>query len=327
MVVASALTAAVRTYCLRREVLDAPNARSMHAAPTPRGGGVAIAVVVVATTLVLAVTGLLQWRPAVAVLLATLLLAALGWLDDMSGLSRRLRFGAQVALVALLILLLEPELPRWLDRLGGVGQFLVLLVGGAWFINLYNFMDGIDGLAAGQGLVAALWLAAAFVSADEPGLAMLCLGLAGGCAGFLRHNWAPASIFLGDAGSATLGGLFLVLMFAGTRLSETAVAAFGCLFAVFLLDATLTLLTRVGRGEPFLSAHREHAYQRLARRLNSHAAASRYLLRVSLLAAGAGWLAWVSGSAAVWALPGTFLIIAALWVFVHFSYQAHVEST
>jgi UDP-N-acetylmuramyl pentapeptide phosphotransferase/UDP-N-acetylglucosamine-1-phosphate transferase len=140
----------------------------------------------------------------------------------------------------------------------------VTLCGLIWLSNLYNFMDGMDGLAASQTIIAALTLAVWSLQLGDYGLTILLLVLAAASYGFLLHNWHPASIFMGDVGSTTIGAFFgTVIVILNVRYG-VPVLALVMVFAVFVLDATVTLLRRVVRGEPFWLPHRSHYYQRLA---------------------------------------------------------------
>jgi Fuc2NAc and GlcNAc transferase len=248
-----------------RGVLDTPNHRSLHQRPTPRGGGVVIAAVVLASLL-----------PAVAwaglpVAHAALLLGVvggsslLGWLDDRHGLPARLRLGVQclLAIGAIGWLLMQGEagqgsagLPLWLFVPVAFGTFV-------WLTNLYNFMDGADGLAGTQGVAAALPAAVLLAAVGAFGLAVFAAALAAGSLGFLRANWPPARIFMGDVGSYCFGSAFASLAVLASLSTPLSPWAWALLLAPFIVDATLTLASRVLRGHSPTTAHREHLYQRL----------------------------------------------------------------
>jgi UDP-N-acetylmuramyl pentapeptide phosphotransferase/UDP-N-acetylglucosamine-1-phosphate transferase len=253
------LTGLLRRWLLRRQILDQPNERSSHRAPTPRGGGIAVlAVLLPAWALI---------EPALwPQLLAALALAVMGWWDDLRGLAAWPKLAVQVAAVALGLCFLLPV---------GDGQFSggllpqpfdLILAGLAWlwFVNLFNFMDGIDGIAGGEAACIALGLAAIALWIGGLGdLAPLSLALMGAVLGFLYWNWHPARIFLGDVGSQALGYLvgFLLLRAAG----EGAWVAALILPLYFWADASVTLLRRIAAGENILAAHAQHFYQRSLR--------------------------------------------------------------
>ena len=237
--------------------LDEPNERSMHSRPVPAGAGIGI----VATALLLwpwwhTRTDAFQ----LALLAGCVALGLVSLADDHWRLSPALRFGAQAAVVAVCLLALPskarlvPILPLALER--GVVALAWL-----WFINLFNFMDGIDGLAGSETIAVAIGYLAvgAFAGLDDPywGLALVIAASAGG---YLFWNWHPAMVFMGDAGSIPLGFLLGWLML---DLALAGAWPAGLILPLyFLADATLTLLVRARRGETLWQAHRQHFYQR-----------------------------------------------------------------
>lgn len=263
-------TGKVLVWLERRQILDRPNERSSHTRPTPRGGGLAVTSAVILAWAVAALAGgpLAPWTW--AALAAALTLMTASWLDDRHTLPVAPRFAAH-ALAAAVLLALLPDgavvfggaLPVWADR-------AVACVGWLWFINLYNFMDGIDGItgvetaALGIGIALVAWLS----SAPEQ-MVPLALACAAAALGFLRWNWHPARIFLGDVGSIPLGlllgGLLVQLAVAGQ------LAAAVILPLYYLADATITISRRALHGEKVWQAHRQHFYQRAVQGGKSHA--------------------------------------------------------
>ncbi len=247
----------------RREWLDHPNQRSSHQQPTPHGGGVAIMLSLMIAALLM--PGHSAWQ-LMSLLVLALLLMVLGVADDRWGLSVKLRFAVYAACSGLFAwLLLQP--------FGTVGLLWLIPVTLAmlWCLNLYNFMDGIDGFAALQGAGAAAaagWLAADSVAAAD--YAGICFLLAACHLGFLVWNWPPARLFMGDAGSIPTGFLFGGLALYGQISGVLNAGVWLILLAVFFSDATWTLLRRWRRGENITQAHREHIYQRLSRHWSSH---------------------------------------------------------
>lgn len=269
-------------YAHAQGVLDVPNARSSHSRPTARGGGLAI------VACVLLAAALLGWRGQLPVTLAGVLLAGggaialLGWLDDRQGLGVRLRLLVHLVACGAALGLLAPAQWAWPAVLAGT---LAL----AWLLNLYNFMDGIDGLAGVEAVTVAigaggLLLLAGATPPAGPGLLLLAVVTAAAAAGFLAWNWPPAAIFLGDAGSGFLGYLFGVLALASLA-AGVSPWAWPILLGVFIVDATATLLRRLLAGERVQQAHRSHAYQRLARRLGGHRPVTLAVAAINL-----GWL-------------------------------------
>ncbi len=281
--------------------MDVPNERSSHSRPTPRGGGIAI---VVGALMGLGVSGLMQGArisPAgVAILTAASSVALVSLIDDLRSLSPVLRLVTHLA-AAIAVLHWLP-LPMAVD-VPGVGPVTIghaaTVLAFLWIVavtNIYNFMDGIDGLAGGQGLVAGtLWGSAGLIAGDWF-LACIGFAIAASCAIFLVRNWAPATIFMGDAGSAFLGFIFAVLPLLASRGALGARAwPFGVFVLwLFLFDATLTLARRLGRGENLFRAHRDHLYQRLAVGEVTHARVSRLYIALAAVV-GLNGLAWVLG--------------------------------
>lgn len=234
----------------RRIALDTPNERSLHAAPVPRTGGLAIAAGV-------AVACALVWPGLPAILAAAAVLAAVSFADDLLGLRARVRLLLHLG-AALAVL--------WLDlEIRSVLALAVLALALAWTANLYNFMDGSDGLAGGMAVFGfgayalAAWLSGAVT------LAALCASIAAASAAFLVFNWHPARLFMGDVGSVPLGLLAGALGLQGWTIGAWPLWFPLLVFAPFMCDATLTLIKRALRRERLWQAHRDHYYQRLVR--------------------------------------------------------------
>lgn len=280
-----------------QNVMDVPNARSNHAVPVPRGGGIGILVAVL----------LLGAMP--KVLVAMVFLAIVSFIDDMRGLSARVRFSAQaIAVVGLLLTAYDGQVfggfvPMWLE-------LPLLALAWLWFINLFNFMDGSDGLAGGEAfsIAAGLLLLAVFVPLAGADYHM-ALVLLGASAGFLLWNWNPAKIFMGDVGSVPLGLLlgYLLLSVAG----QGYWAAAAILPAVFVADASFTLLRRLLKGERIFEAHSSHCYQRAIRGGMSHAQVAQEVMEMNAVLAAIAALSTTGG----WALQIGCVLAAYVAVF------------
>ncbi|HEU4646846.1 MAG TPA: glycosyltransferase family 4 protein [Burkholderiales bacterium] len=234
----------------RRIALDTPNERSLHERPVPRTGGIAIALGVAAACA-------LSWPGLPTILTAAAALAAVSFVDDIVGLPTLTRLALHLAAAAAVLALdLEVDAPL---------AFIVLALALAWTANLYNFMDGADGLAGGMAVFGfgAYAIAAHLVGAAT--LATLCASIAAACAAFLVFNWHPARLFMGDVGSVPLGLLAGALGLQGWRIGAWPLWFPLLVFAPFMCDATLTLLKRLVRRERVWQAHRDHYYQRLVR--------------------------------------------------------------
>ena len=234
----------------RRLVLDHPNERSLHARPVPRTGGLAIIAGVAA--------GCLAGEPGFGITLGlAAALAVVSFLDDLFGLRTLVRLALHLV-TSSAMLLVELRFPGWI-------LFVVLALAIAWYANLYNFMDGSDGLAGGMALIGfGAYAAAAALSGVHP-LAELSLLLAAASAAFLTRNFHPASIFMGDVGSVPLGFLAGALGLIGWNDGVWPIWFPILVFAPFVCDATLTLIKRLLRRERVWQAHRDHYYQRLVR--------------------------------------------------------------
>jgi UDP-N-acetylmuramyl pentapeptide phosphotransferase/UDP-N-acetylglucosamine-1-phosphate transferase len=248
-VASAAFIALLRRSALTHALVDHPNERSLHGAPRPRVGGIGL----MAASLPVAFA--LSPHDMALPLGLALALALLSVADDRHSLPIAIRLPAHGAAALVMAFAVAGAL--------GIGWVIAFALAIAWMTNLYNFMDGADALAGGMGLIGFATLAAGAASADDLSLAWTSACLASGCAGFLVHNFPPARVFMGDAGSIPLGFLAAALGVIGT-VHGTWPAWFPLLaFAPFIVDASLTLARRALRGEKFWRAHRSHAYQRL----------------------------------------------------------------
>ncbi|MBF0283128.1 MAG: glycosyltransferase family 4 protein [Magnetococcales bacterium] len=315
----------------RLRVLDHPNSRSLHQRPTPRLGGVgAMSGFFVAwagawlTSGGLAADGAaaLEIPPGVIWLWpALLLLVGVSLLDDWRSLTPKSRFVVHLLAAALPLIgglsLEHLDLPGISLPLGWGGPLFSLLFL-AWMLNLYNFMDGMDGFAGGMGWFGFGFLAAAGWLAGQPFFALTALLVGAANLGFLYWNFPPARIFLGDAGSVPMGFLAGGMILWGDRQGVLPFWAGVLIFAPFVVDATVTFLRRLLRGEKVWEAHRSHAYQRLVRSGWGHRRTT--LAEYALMAAcGAsalglgrsGSVVWAWGGIVAWGVIFTLLL---LWV-------------
>lgn len=248
-------------------LLDVPVARSSHVLPTPKGGGLGFATAILAALLITRPEGF-------ALLFATsMAIVAVSFLDDLKGLHQLPRVTVQLVSATVLVSLI----PGWpslspLDRLHNSDLFIGFIFIGClvWSVNLYNFMDGLDGLATSEGVFISIGLAGLALWADEWRWALFFTGSGTALLAFLKFNWPPAKLFMGDSGSAFLGWLFGSgsLLLAGTTSIPIWLPLM--LVSVFVTDASLTLLRRFINGEQIFDAHRSHLYQVLADRLGGH---------------------------------------------------------
>lgn len=285
-----ALTGIVTSRLRANAVLDRPVHRSSHQLPTPRGGGWGFVIPTFVALAAFAIFG--EMPPVFAVCIGAAALVTISWWDDLrSAAGRHVPIAARLAVqglaVAVPLFLLPPDqalagnvLPLWVER-------LLLAAFWLWLINLFNFMDGIDTLAAGEGIAIAAGLIVIAAVMGLTGVAFpretspIAVALAGSLLGFLVWNFPPAKVFMGDVGSVFLGYVigFLLLQAA----LDGAWAAALILPIAFIGDATTTLLKRLSRGEKIWQAHREHAYQRAVQRGESHGAVSLQFMALNLV--------------------------------------------
>ncbi len=263
------LTGRFRDYLLKKNLLDRPNARSSHTIPVPRGGGLAILVIIIPILIVLILfsgaifkyTGLLAGLS---------LLAFISWLDDRRGLGALTRLSVHLLAAFLGVTTLSGGEPVFGGYLPFVIDRLLTIILWAGFMNIYNFMDGIDGITGTETIIIATGILVvwAVTGQSEPFVQHLCWLLIGVSAGFLWHNWHPAKIFLGDVGSIPLGYLtgfgLLTLATHGYRIAAMVIPLY------YLADGGLTICKRAWRGEKIWQAHREHFYQHAAQGAGRH---------------------------------------------------------
>ncbi|MDN3987414.1 MraY family glycosyltransferase [Zwartia vadi] len=310
----------------RLHLVQAPNHRSSHIRPTPSGGGLGI--LVAASLAGFAWVMISDWWVGLFALGLALILSIAGLCDDVRPLSARLRFSVQLGVCIAMLLVIGdfPSIslfPVINVELRGWFLLSLLTLVGVWWINLFNFMDGIDGLAASQAICMLLAAAALSLYTYPESLLtpvwgfILCVAAA--TCGFLLLNWAPAKIFMGDAGSTWLAFMVFVLALLSVQAGWLNYACWLVLAAVFVTDATMTLVTRMLRGERWHEAHRSHAYQRLSRKWTLDTKSGHR--SVTLLVIGVNML---------WLLPlaaATLALSSYNWLWITLAYTPLIIST
>jgi UDP-N-acetylmuramyl pentapeptide phosphotransferase/UDP-N-acetylglucosamine-1-phosphate transferase len=251
---ATLLAVLLKTGLAWRIALDHPNERSLHSAVVPRCGGWGV---VGALLVFLAASLPLLWQISAGLVL----LALVSFVDDRRGLPIWARLIAQAIAVFLVM--------RGQIALNSPLWYVVIALGWLWMINLYNFMDGSDGLAGVMAMIGFSAYAIAF-EGGAPTLSMVSVATAGAALGFLYFNWSPARLFLGDAGSIPLGFLAGAIGYLGYREGHWPLWFPPLVFSPFVVDASVTLVRRALRRQKIWSAHREHFYQRLIQSGYSH---------------------------------------------------------
>jgi UDP-N-acetylmuramyl pentapeptide phosphotransferase/UDP-N-acetylglucosamine-1-phosphate transferase len=274
MAIAGLCTALSIRYAHRRQLFDLPGQRRSHSVPTPRGGGVAIVIAMLAGGTAMMYLMDSSDLPGLLLLLAPPLvgIALVGWIDDHRGLSAAKRFTMHCSAALwvfapmLLALIWDDE-----NRLAMIAMVCIAIIAIVWSVNLHNFMDGIDGILTLQAIFVfiALVLLSPWQYMHDIGFDLM-LVCAAACLGFLPFNFPRARIFMGDVGSGTLG--FAIALAVLWQMVVSGIITTGIvLCSAFVTDATCTLLSRMLRGRRWYSAHREHLYQWLARSGFSHA--------------------------------------------------------
>ena len=249
------------TYLSVHSIVDRPNKRSSHIKPTPRGGGLAVICSVLSVWLVIGFSEGLEGVGIITITGISLILAGVSLIDDLRGLGKFIRLMTHVFSVSTALYFVPLSGPVFGGLFPPNIDYILAGVVWVWFINLFNFMDGIDGLASVEAIAISIgiFVIVRKLGFGEPSI-LLSLSIAAAALGFLRWNWHPAKIFLGDVGSIPLGFVL------GWMLLELAAkGAWGSALILplyFLADATLTLLRRIIRREKFWEAHCQHYYQR-----------------------------------------------------------------
>lgn len=299
-------------------LVQVPNERSSHSSPTPQGGGIAIAAVSIAGVLFTS----LGDSDFLAIAALSSVVAALGLADDVLDVPSALRFPIQGVVLAVLMQWALPLPDLVLPSgpvVGGWGLWALAWIGGLWWLNLFNFMDGIDGIAASQAILILLGGLAIATSVDQAFLGMpladLALTTAAVTAGFLVINWAPARIFMGDAGSNTLAILILTFAVGTIQSGLVGYPSWLILVSPFASDATVALLRRTARGERPWRPHRRHAYQQLARRWDHARVTMLYAALAALFALPLAAIAQHYPVAAWWLVGLVYaaLVLFAFW--------------
>jgi Fuc2NAc and GlcNAc transferase len=267
------LTRMLRMYALSHSLIDIPNIRSSHSIPTPRGGGVAIVLSLLLFLPILSIEDYLSWEHTLGLMGAGGGVAVIGFLDDHGHVAARWRLlGHFIAACWALfwVASLPPLVVLGVDVNIGPFAYVIAALYLVWMLNLYNFMDGIDGLASIEAVTVCLSAVLLYFVSGFQQLIWGPLLLAFAVCGFLYWNFPPARIFMGDAGSGFLG---IMLAIFSLQASNALSIFFWCwliLLGVFIVDATFTLIRRLLRGDKVYEAHRSHAYQFASRRFGNH---------------------------------------------------------
>ncbi|QHB33512.1 glycosyltransferase family 4 protein [Yersinia canariae] len=283
------LTYLLRLYALKNNIIDTPNSRSSHVIPTPRGGGVAIVVSFLLGIVLFYFQGYLPLLPVVGGVISGGIIALVGFWDDHGHIAARWRLLAHFSAAAFLLFCLGgfPVLTvsGFVIDLGILGSLFGLLFL-VWMLNLYNFMDGIDGLASSQAVISCIGAIIIYFMSDSH-IALsgyLVLGLlASTVLGFLLWNFPPAKIFMGDAGSGFLGLIIGSFVISAGWIETKFFFCWLILLGLFIVDATWTLVRRVIGGFKVYEAHRSHGYQIASRRFKHHLPVTLFAIGINII--------------------------------------------
>jgi len=321
VLVATALISLLLTAWMARTarggevLLDVPNERSSHTSPTPRGGGIVFSGLFLAAAAVCLSVSIPHRELWIALVGGGSVVALVGWLDDWRGLPSFARLGLYAVAAAWATYWIGglPVLSLgFVDvRFGLVGHVA------AWgfilaFTNIYNFMDGIDGIAASEGITVSVTAGVLLLASGEPYVGWLLIGLAMALLGFLRWNWSPARVFMGDVGSNMLGFVFATAALAMDQLSSVSVWVWAILLGVFVVDGFLTFGRRLARRLPPYKAHRSHAYQGAVQMGHSHAVVSLAIIGINIVLGGIAAMAWLCPAGAIPLLVVSYAGLAVL---------------
>ena len=322
LLVSAGLTGILRKIGIHYQIMDVPTSRSSHERPTPRGGGMAVAVTYFLFTGAFLAGGLLPPDKVGGLLITGCAITLLGFIDDLITLPRNPRVIVWLVITGLAVLLgisLEAiELPVL-----GTVQFGIFspLVTFLWLIgvtNFYNFMDGIDGLAASETILTAGFLLFFSFRAGNDVIAFSSLVLLGAAGGFLIYNFPPAKIFMGDGGSNFLGFMFAALAVLGGKAESNQIPFVipVILLNMFLLDGSVTLIKRLPKGKNWLEPHRDHYYQRLIKSGLSHLQVTLLYSSMNIILGGVAYVYLVAandllraGLLVLSAVPFLFVVI------------------
>jgi len=316
-------TVLLRSYALKRNVIDVPGERSSHTMPTPRGGGMSIVLAFIIAIALFTYYGLIDIKLGMTFLLSGTFIAIIGFIDDHGHIDAKWRLLVH-SLAAFLVVYYFDGLPL-LQFFGfeidfGWLGYVLAIVAIIWILNLFNFMDGIDGIA-GVEAITATFFSGLFLSFISPDSALVPLHwlLATSVCGFLALNFPPAKIFMGDAGSGFLGFMLAVLALSSAHENQSMLWVWLVLLGVFIVDATFTLINRLVKKEKLHEAHCSHAYQFAARKYNSHLKVTISVLLINIL-----WLSPIAYFITVDLIGGAIgLIIAYIpLVLIAFKFKA-----
>ena len=313
---ACVLTNLIMRYATRQGMIDVPNSRSSHSIPKPRGGGLSFVILFLLFAGICFCAMNVPTIVSLGLIVPGLAVAAVGWFDDKKNLSALFRAGVHLISATCAVYCLngleQIDIGPQVIELGHVG-FVLAVLGIVWSINMYNFMDGIDGLAASEAVVVTAVGGFLSLMSGNTTVALLAFGVSLSVGGFLVWNWPPAKIFMGDVGSGFLGFLLAYLALLSEKTKGVALIVWLVLLSAFIIDATLTLIRRVVSGEKWYQPHRTHAYELAVQVGYTH---KQVTVSVIALTACLGVLGWIATLYSHLSIP-ILLIVFTLLALTH----------
>ncbi|MGK0298206.1 MAG: Fuc2NAc and GlcNAc transferase [Gammaproteobacteria bacterium] len=314
------ITSWANRYALNNSIMDHPNQRSLHYVPMPRGGGLSIALLILFGIVILWACQLLSIELTMAAFIGGSLVALIGWLDDRSNFP--------IVIRALFYLLASVWSVYWMlgmsfgTNVNNILLILCLILGIAWLTNLYNFMDGSDGVAALQAISSGIMGGVFLIYVNETGLVYLLLVIIASSTGFLIWNWPPARIFMGDVGSCLLGFIYSIIIIETYIKNILPLTIWLILFSFFICDASLTLLYRVASGKEWYRAHRQHGYQLYIQMGKSHKQLIYVILSINMIFLyPMSFFAFNYSEYQWWITLAVYSLLTSIWITIQIKYK------
>ena len=306
-------------FAKSKNIVDIPNDRSSHAVCTPRGGGLSISLSIIMCLLFIILSSDKVPAYLLSFTICTTLILIIGVIDDLKGLSIITR--AFLYLIISFVFILSTT---------GIGSFshhnfvifILVTIVLTWIINLYNFMDGADAISGIQAVICALPAGIIFSLSDEHDIALLCYTLVASSIGFLVWNWPPAKIFMGDVGSCVIGFVFGCLMIITYLQNHFSILIWLILLSFFIVDSTLTLITRIINREKWYQAHRTHSYQRVLQMGHSHKKlATVFIFFAILIQWPATYIAYKIPEMQIFITTVIYIFLSYVWYVIQRKYK------
>lgn len=324
------ITLKVIRYAMKKGVIDTPNERSSHIIPTPRGGGLSIVLLTLIGTLVIVIAKVLPIKTGLALLIGGSAVGLVGWIDDKRHLGAGIRFLIHMTSSLWAVIMLgglPPLHMAFINIESIIILFCLATVGIVWSINLYNFMDGIDGLAGIQAVCVGIGSGILLTLYGEISLAYCMYVLGAAALGFLVLNWHPAKIFMGDVCSGFIGFYIAAIAIASCNNSAMPLPLWIIIMAVFIIDATATLIYRIIKRYPIFEAHCTHVYQLATRNGLSHNRVALTVGIIDCILIGIAYIGFMYPTYAGSIMAITLAVVFLAWLLLRHKFKAQLISS